>query len=161
MPPRSCLAQVVTVRPRSAAQSTNTLLPSKRTSGSCRASCRITQGSSPSGSRTLLPPPRKRCGTPACFSMLDQFGKRFVLADNQKVGGPANFQRSFRRERNVRPVFDAQRANCRNQFGIVNAHVSPGLLVAQASACGFWSLQELNRHRLKPALLQFAVSSAN
>src|SRR5665213_3040773 len=63
IPPRSYLAQVVTVRPRSAAQSTNTLLPSKRTSGSCRASCRTTHRSSPSGRSTLLPPPRKRYGT--------------------------------------------------------------------------------------------------
>src|ERR1700722_3873427 len=79
IPPRSCFAQVVTVRPRSAAQSTKTELPSKRTSGSCRASCRTTQGSSPSGKRTLLPPPRKRCGTPFCFSKAINSGRDSCL----------------------------------------------------------------------------------
>src|SRR5579862_1850696 len=62
MPPRSCLAQKVTVRPRSAAASTRASFPSKQTSGLGLASCSTTQGSSPSPTSRLEPPPRNLCG---------------------------------------------------------------------------------------------------
>src|SRR5712692_286890 len=74
MPPRSCLAQYVTVRPRSAAASTRAKLPSKTTSGSGDANCNTTQGSSPSPTSRLEPPPRKRCGTPWESSRLSRPG---------------------------------------------------------------------------------------
>src|ERR1700676_2129392 len=64
MPPKSFLAQNVTVRPRSAAASTWAKLPSKVTSGSERANCVTTQGSSPSRTRRFEPPPRNLCLTP-------------------------------------------------------------------------------------------------
>src|SRR3989442_8138084 len=64
IPPRLFFAQKVTVRPRSAAASTLAKLPSRRTSGSCPTSCRTTQGSSPSWTSRLVPPPRKRWGMP-------------------------------------------------------------------------------------------------
>src|SRR5713101_785421 len=74
MPPRSCLAQYVTVRPRSAAASTRAKLPSRTTSGSGDVNCNTTQGSSPSPTSRLEPPPRKRCGTPPESSRLSRPG---------------------------------------------------------------------------------------
>src|SRR5215472_7712625 len=62
MPPKSCFAQKVTVRPRSAAASTLARFPSMMTSGSGGASCKTTQGSSPSLTRRFEPPPRNLCG---------------------------------------------------------------------------------------------------
>src|SRR6266481_6486695 len=74
IPPRSCLAQKVTMRPRSAAPSTCAKLPSKTTSGSDDASCRTIHGSSPSPTNRLEPPPRKWCGTPWESSRLSRPG---------------------------------------------------------------------------------------
>src|SRR5712672_295995 len=62
------------VRPRSAAASTWAKLPSRMTSGSADASCRTTQGSSPSLTRRFEPPPRNRCGTPWESSRLSRAG---------------------------------------------------------------------------------------
>src|SRR6267142_722440 len=74
MPPKSCFAQKVTVRPRSAAASTWAKLPSRTISGSADASCRTTQGSSPSLTSRFDPPPRNRCGTPWASSRLSRAG---------------------------------------------------------------------------------------
>src|SRR5229473_7022443 len=62
------------VRPRSAAASTCAKLPSRTTSGSADASCRTTQGSSPSLTNRFEPPPRNRCGTPWESSRLSRPG---------------------------------------------------------------------------------------
>src|SRR6266481_4064860 len=62
------------MRPRSAAASTCAKLPSRTTSGSGDASCRTIQGSSPSPTNRLEPPPRKRCGTPWESSRLSRPG---------------------------------------------------------------------------------------
>src|SRR5882762_7729947 len=74
IPPRSCLAQWVTVRPRSAAASTWAKLPSRTISRSADASCRTTQGSSPALTSRFEPPPRNRCGTPWESSRLNRAG---------------------------------------------------------------------------------------
>ena len=58
MPPRSCLAQKVTVRPRSAAASMWARWPLMTTSGSGLASWSATQESSPSPTSKFEPPPR-------------------------------------------------------------------------------------------------------
>src|SRR5260370_32052906 len=63
IPPRSFLAQNVTVRPRSAAASTRAKLPSSTTSGSGGTSCRTPQGNSRSPTSKFEPPPRNLCGT--------------------------------------------------------------------------------------------------
>src|SRR6267154_1986911 len=62
------------MRPRSAAASTWAKLPSRTISGSADASCRTTQGSSPSLTRRFEPPPRNRCGTPWESSRLSRAG---------------------------------------------------------------------------------------
>ena len=56
------------------------------------------------------------------FQKLDQFRQRFVLVDDQDIGGAANLQGSFGRQRHSHPVFDAQRDDGRNQIGIANDH---------------------------------------
>src|SRR6266404_5022397 len=62
------------MRPRSAAASTWAKFPSTTTSGSADASCRTTQGSSPSLTSRFEPPPRNRCGTPWESSRLSRAG---------------------------------------------------------------------------------------
>src|SRR6266436_5967954 len=74
MPPKSFFAQNVTVRPRSAAASTRAKFPSSTTSGSRRTNCSITQGSSPSPTRRLEPPPRNLCAMPFASSRLRRSG---------------------------------------------------------------------------------------
>src|SRR5882724_8114874 len=63
IPPRSCFAQNVTVRPRSAEASTCANLPSRTMSGSGETSCRTTHGKSPSPTSKFEPPPKNLCGT--------------------------------------------------------------------------------------------------
>src|SRR6266481_479983 len=75
MPPRSFLAQKVIMRPRSAAALTCARLPSRTTSGSGRTSCRTAQGSSPSPTSRLEPPPRNLCGMWLASSRLSRSGR--------------------------------------------------------------------------------------
>src|ERR1700692_4618970 len=74
MPPRTFLAQKVTVRPRSAAASTCAKVPSITTSGSGLASWSTTQGNSPSPTSKFEPPPRNRWGMPLASSKLSKSG---------------------------------------------------------------------------------------
>src|SRR6516164_6048597 len=73
-PPRLCFAQSVTMRPRSAAASTIAKFPWITTSGSGCASCSTTNGSSPSATSRLEPPPRNSCRMPYLSSRLSNSG---------------------------------------------------------------------------------------
>src|SRR6516164_2470067 len=73
-PPRLCFAQRVTMRPRSAAASTIAKFPWITTSGSGCASCSTTNGSSPSATSRLEPPPRNLCAMPCLSSRFSNSG---------------------------------------------------------------------------------------
>src|SRR5580692_360862 len=87
MPPRFCLAQKVTVRPRSAAASTWAKLPSMAMSGVGEASWRTTQGSSPSPTRRFEPPPRNLWGTASASRRFSRSGMAscFVMRSRSLV----------------------------------------------------------------------------
>src|SRR5580700_1264074 len=89
MPPRSCLAQKVTVRPRSAAASTWAKLPSSTMSGWGDASWRTIQGSSPSPTRRFEPPPRNLWGTFCASRRISRSGiASCLLMRNKSVVPP-------------------------------------------------------------------------
>src|SRR6266852_1393819 len=74
MPPRLFFAQNVTVRPMSAAASTEAMFPSREISGSPFTNWRTTKGNSPSTTSKFEPPPRNLCGTPCSSSSFNKPG---------------------------------------------------------------------------------------
>src|ERR1700722_12832484 len=84
IPPRSFLAQKVTVRPRSAAASTSAKLPSRTMSGLGETSCSTTHGSSPSPTSKFEAPPRNLCGTPCASRRFKSSGMALCFVMRSK-----------------------------------------------------------------------------
>src|SRR5580700_9845099 len=94
MPPRSFLAQKVTIPPRSAAASTVAVLPSMLMPSFEVGRCNATQESSPSSMSTFEPP--------------HDFRNGFEFAQDQQVGGAPDAERSFFGHGHTSRQFDAE-----------------------------------------------------
>ena len=109
MPPRSCLAQKVTVRPRSAAASTQAKLPFRCGFGVAARELKDDPGQFAVGDEEIRAAADENgTGSSASRSRRDEFGQRLVAADQEQIGGAADAERGALGERRAGDALDAE-----------------------------------------------------